>query len=241
MHRTLQRLGAALLAATCAALGVTATVANAAPVTSASPTSVHASQVTRTVSTAGDTFTGPRFVVTGGRPGVARAIAAVLQRRVDGLVATFTREVAGSAANGPAPHRMSDGAVPTIDRSRHDLSVVLLESIDLAGAHPGYVSHAYIFDAATGTEVSVARLFHDPHRADRLIRAALVAGNRQSGVTTRDVARVSIVPVRGKGTSPLVCYPGRTGLHCQIDPGWLLPFAAGPLTATVSWKALAAG
>ena len=171
---------------------------------------------------------------------MARAIAAVLQRRMDGLVATFTREVAGSAANGPAPHRMSDGVVPTIDRSSHFLSVVLLESIDLAGAHPGYVSHAYIFDAATGREVSVARLFRDPHRADRLIRAALVAGNRQSGVTARDVAGVSIVPVRGKGTSPLVCYPGRTGLHCQVDPGWLLPFAAGPLTATVPWKALAA-
>jgi len=253
MDSIVTRLGAGSLAAAAlvgclsagAATAVTARAAAiAAPAPSATPASalsVRFTQVTRTVTRAGATFVGPRVTVSGGRPGAAKAVATAMQLHVSALASKFTGVAAGAEQSGTSARRLVDEVTGSTDRSSHYLSVVLEESVDLGGAHPAYLTHAYIFSATTGREVSAAGLFRHPHRVDRLVRSALVAGNRRVGVTASDVAGLSIVPGADGSTAPLWCYPIRTGLHCTVDPGGALGFAAGPLEATVTWAALATG
>jgi len=208
--------------------------------------SVRFTQVTRTVPVttgagagAGAGFRAPRVTVTGGRAGVGRAIAAAVQRHENALAATFAAEAVQAVADGGSPvQTVFDEVRGTVARSAHYLTIRLDESVNLGGAHPSNSVHAYVFDAATGREVTARSLFGAPRRVDRLVRAALIAQTRQVTLTAQDVAGLSIVPDAHGSTAPLSCYPIRAGLHCAVDQGGVLGYAAGAFEATVTWTAL---
>jgi hypothetical protein len=188
----------------------------------------------------GAAFQGVTVSVTGGRPGVARAVATAMARHVTALRTSFTTVAADEDVVGGVPGTTVFDAVSGLSaRSVHYLSIRIDESVNLGGAHPANVSHAYVFDLATGREIRVAKLFVSPAATDRAVRAALVAANQRVVLTRADVAELSIVPDRHGSTGPLSCYPTGPGLHCIVDQGGVLGYAAGPLEATVPWRSLA--
>jgi hypothetical protein len=238
--RILPRLGAGTLGATAvialAATAGTVTTASAAT-TQSPPLRVHLAQRTWKATAAGATLEAPWVTITGGRPGVARSIMGAVQRHEHALLVQFAGEAAGA---GDVPvSTVGDVVQGTVARSAHYLTIRLDESVSLGGAHPSNSVHAYVFDVATGREIAVRRLFSKPARADRLIRAAMIAQNPEVRLTAQDVAGLSIVPDRAGRTAPLSCYPLRAGLHCAVDQGGVLGYAAGAFEATVSWTALA--
>lgn len=229
-------------AAVAAPAGVqTARTAASGPATvSASPLVVRFRQVTTPVpKPAGAAFGGVAVMVTGGRRGVASAIASAMGRHITGLRLAFVAQAAGEAQVGGVPgSSVFDAVTGSSARSVHYLSIRLDESVNLGGAHPGNVTHAYVFDMASGREVIVATLFRSTAATNRAIRAALVASNRRVGLTPGEVAGLSIVPDRKGRTAPLSCYPTGPGLHCVVDQGAVLSYAAGGLEATVPWASM---
>jgi hypothetical protein len=187
----------------------------------------------------GAKFGGVAVTVTGGRRGVAAAITSAMGRHLTALRSAFVVRAAGEAQGGGAPgSSVFDGVTGSTASSVHYLSIRLDESINLGGAHPGNLTHAYVFDVASGREVSLVTLFRSTTATNRTIRAALVSANRRVGLTASNVAALSIVPDRTGSTAPLSCYPTGPGLHCVVPPGGVLGYAAGPLEATIAWKLL---
>jgi hypothetical protein len=131
-----------------------------------------------------------------------------------------------------------DAVDGSVDRSVHYLTVVLAESAMLGGAHPANTVHAYSYDVTTGRELAVHRLFTNARHADQLIRAAIIAQNKQARLTTQDVAKLTLIPDRTGSTAPLSCWPVPAGLRCSVDQGAVLDYASGGFDATVSWQAL---
>jgi hypothetical protein len=187
----------------------------------------------------GAKFGGVTVIVTGGRRGVATVITSTMARHVTALRQAFVVRAADEASVGGAPgSSVFDGVSGSTASSVHYLSIRLDESINLGGAHPGNLTHAYVFDTATGREVSVATLFKSTTATNRTIRAALVTANRRVGLTASNVAALSIVPDKTGSTAPLSCYPSGPGLQCVVPPGGVLGYAAGDLSATIPWKLL---
>jgi hypothetical protein len=218
---------------------VGAFVAAPAGAVSVAPLTVHLKQVTRTVTVSGATFEAPRVTVTGGRPGVARAITAAVTNHENALAARFAADAADAIGTGARVSLVFDAVDGSVDRSVHYLGVVPAESVMLGGAHPANSVHAYTFDVTTGRELAVHRLFAAPRHADQLIRAAIIAQNKQVQLITQDVATLTIVPDRTGSTAPLACWPVPAGLRCTVDQGWVLDYASGGFEATVPWRALA--
>ena len=248
MTSTLRRrcattLAAVALVAPClvvaAAVAAPATAAISARAVAVPPLTVHLKQVTRTVTVSGATLEAPKVTVTGGRPGVARAIMAAMSRHEDALAARFASDAADAIGGGAQVSMVFDGLYGSVDRSAHYLTVLLSESVMLGGAHPSNSVHAYTFDVATGREFAIHRLFTNPRHANQLIRAAIIAQNKRAQLTSKDVAGLSVVPDRTGSTAPLSCWPRRTGLHCSVDQGWVSGYAMGEFDADISWQALA--
>lgn len=187
----------------------------------------------------GAKFGGVKVTVTGGGRGVAAAISTAMARHLNVLGDTFAAEAADEAVTGGVPgSSVFDAVQGASARSVHYLSIRLDESVNLGGAHPASIAHAYTFDMATGREVTVATLFKSTAATNRAIRAALVAANRRVGLKPSQATGLSIVPDKNGSTAPLSCYPTNPGLHCVVDPGGVLGYAAGGLESTVPWKAL---
>jgi hypothetical protein len=218
---------------------VAAFVAAPAGAASVAPLTLHLKQVTRTVTGSGAQFQAPKVTVTGGRSEVARAITAAVSKHENALATRFAADAADAIGNGARVSMVFDAVYGSVDRSVHYLTVVLSESVMLGGAHPANSEHAYTFDVTTGRELAVHRLFTTPRHADHLIRAAIIAQNRQAQLNAQDVATLTIVPDRTGSTAPLSCWPAPAGLRCTVDQGSVLDYASGEFEATVSWRALA--
>lgn len=213
----------------------------ASPATSSgAPLVVRFARVTTPIATPpGAAFQGVRVIVTGGRGGAARAVSTAMTRHVTALRTAFAAAAASeSGAGGTRGWTFFDAMSGLTARSARYLSIRIDESMNFGGAHPSNVSHAYVFDLATGREVSLAKLFASTATTDKVIRARLVAANRRAGLSAADVAGLSIVADRHGSTAPLSCYPTAPGLHCIVDQGAVVAHALGPLEATVPWRML---